>query len=231
MPTVFESISDGFYTAFFEPDLERRRGKIEAWIKESIPLVQSAVENEFRACIDGVLRDTWTREGWKFRAENYIDQSVRLGRKNTVPFIDAYRLILGIRIGMRGSSEQNIIIGALTPETRAKTNKAVEIAKAAKVEMEPPTPIALREIDLHGNTVEEAIPIVDKFLKECYRDNVRRIRIIHGKGIFVLQKAIREYLRTHKYVKSESISSAAKDYGGEGSTEAKLVEFPIDKLN
>ena len=27
MPTVFESLSDGFYTAFFEPDPDRRKEK------------------------------------------------------------------------------------------------------------------------------------------------------------------------------------------------------------
>ena len=31
MPIVFEGISDGFYTAFFEPDPEKRKGKIEVW--------------------------------------------------------------------------------------------------------------------------------------------------------------------------------------------------------
>lgn len=50
-------------------------------------------------------------------------------------------------------------------------------------------------------------------------------------GIFVLQKAIRGYLKINDYVKPESISPASKDHGGEGATEANLVEFSIDKLN
>ena len=130
------------------------------------------------------------------------------------------------------SNAHEIVVGALTPETRAKTLKAAEAAKAALVKLEPPPPIVLREIDLHGKTVEEAIPIVEKFLAECYRDNVRRLRVIHiGKGIFVLQKAIRLHLGTHQYVKSESISPADKDHGGEGATEANFIEYSIDKLN
>jgi DNA-nicking Smr family endonuclease len=66
-------------------------------------------------------------------------------------------------------------------------------------------------------------------VKESYLENVRRIRIIHGKGIFVLQKAIREYLGTHKLIISESICPADKDHGGEGATEANLVAFQSRK--
>jgi dsDNA-specific endonuclease/ATPase MutS2 len=61
--------------------------------------------------------------------------------------------------------------------------------------------------------------------------NVRCIRIVHGKGIFVLQKAIKKYLNTHEFIKSELISSAHKDHGEEGATEANLVGFSVDKLN
>ena len=68
---------------------------------------------------------------------------------------------------------------------------------------------------------------MNKFLEECYQDNVRQVRIIHGKGIFVLQKAIREILGTHKLVITESISAADKDQGGEGATEANLIEYSV----
>ena len=47
----------------------------------------------------------------------------------------------------------------------------------------------------------------------------------------MLRETVREYLQKHKYVASESICPADKDHGGEGATEANLVEFSIDKLN
>ena len=146
-------------------------------------------------------------------------------------FIDVYKLHLDIKLLKHSSRDTDVIVGALTPEIREKTNEAIEAAKTAIAKLEPPLPVALREIDLHGNTVDEAIPIVEKFLRECYRDNVRRIRIIHGKGIFFLQKAIREYLGKHELIQSGSISAADKDHGGEGATEANLVDFSVDKLN
>lgn len=231
MPTVFESISDGFYTAFFEPNPDKRKDKIDAWIKESTPIIQSAVEKDLRAYLDEILKDTWTEKGWKARAEKYYGRLVPVGKKDVLPFIDAYKLYLDINIRLHTSRKKDIIVDTLFPEVRVKTNDAIETAKTAIAKLEPPSPIAIREIDLHGDTVAEAIPIIEEFLYECYRDNVRRVRIIHGKGIFVLQKAIREHLGTHKLVQSSSISPADKDHGGEGATEANLVNFSVDKLN
>lgn len=230
MPTVFESTTDGFYTAFFEPDLEKRRGAIEAWIKKSTQVIQSAVENDLRAYLEEILEATWTEEGWKKRAKKFYDPS----------FIDKYKLYLDIKIRRRAPRDKEIrraprdkeiINGPLTPEVRAKTNDAIEAAKLAIAKIEPPSPISLREIDLHNDyKVEVAIPMLEKFLEESYRDNVRRVRIIHGKGIFVLQKAAREYLGNHKFVISNSISSADRDHGGEGATEANLIGFNSDLL-
>jgi len=235
MPTVFESISDGFYTAFFEPDPEKRKNKIEAWIKESTPVIQSAVENDLRAYFDELLKDTWTDKGWKARAQKYYGSYEPPIRKKDTPiysFIDAYKLYMDIKLRTRSPRDNDVIVGALIPEVRERTNEAIELAKTAITKLEPPSPVAIREVNLHENhTVEEAIPIVEKFLRDSYCDNVRRVRIIHGKGIGVLREAVREYLEKHKYIISNSISSADKDHGGEGATEANLVDFSVDNLN
>ena len=225
MPTVFDSISDGFYTAFFEPDPEKRKEAIEEWIKESTPVIQSAVENDLRAYLEEILEATWTEKGWETRAKKFFGTTSSLVRKSDPPaFIDAYKLYLDVKLRRHASRDKDVIIGTLTPEVRAKTNEAIEAAKWAIEKLEPPSPIAIREINLHENhKVEEAIPLVKDFLNECYRDNVRRVRIIHGKGIGVLRKAIKEYLEIHRYIIPDSISSADKDHGGEGATEANLI--------
>jgi DNA-nicking Smr family endonuclease len=215
-----------FYSAFFEPDTEKRRAAIESWINETVPVIQSSVEDELQFFLESVLKDTWTLEGWKSRVEKFNSP---FNAKQL--FIDKYRLYLDTRLRTHSSSDKDVIVGALTPEIRAKTLKAAEAAKSAVAKLEPPPPVTLREIDLHGSTVDEAIPVIEKFLKECYRDNVRRVRIFHGKGIFILQKAIRAYLGKSELIKPGSISPADKDHGGEGATEAILVYFSVDKLN
>lgn len=122
MPTVFESISEGFYTAFFEPDPERRKAAIEAWIQVVTPIIQSAVENDIRAYLEPILKDTWTPEGWKSRAEKFN----RL--YNKLPFIDTYRLYLDVKLRPHNPNEKDVIVGALSPEIRARTLEAAEKA-------------------------------------------------------------------------------------------------------
>ncbi len=94
MSTVFESLGDGFYTAFFEPDIEKRKQAIDSWIKSSVPIIQSAVENDLRTYLEDILKDTWEEKNWKTRAEKYYGRKVRIGRKDEVPFIDAYKLYM-----------------------------------------------------------------------------------------------------------------------------------------
>lgn len=141
MPTVFESISDGFYTAFFEPDPEKRRTAIEAWIKVATRVIQSSVEDELRSHLESVFKDTWTPEGWKSRVEKFNRLSDKL------PYIDTYKLCLDIKLRQRTSSDTDVV-GALTLKIRAKTLEAAEAAKAAIAKIGPPPPGALRAIDL-----------------------------------------------------------------------------------
>jgi DNA-nicking Smr family endonuclease len=222
MPVIFESLSDGFYTAFYEPNTDERKEKIEAWIKRSIPILQSSVEQELRKLFEDIIKDTWTQEGWKMRVKKFSDSK----------FMDTYQMELDISFRSHTSKSKYNIIEPLTEAIRAKTLEAAEAAKTAIIKLEPPTLIALKEIDLHDSrTVEKAIPLAEEFIRECYRENVRRIRIIHGKGIFVLQKAIREFLKNNKYIKSESIKAADRDHGGEGATEADLINFSSELID
>jgi hypothetical protein len=92
MPSIFENVSDGFYTAFFEPDPEKRKATIESWIKSSTPVIQAAVENDLRMYIDAILKDAWTPELWKLRAEKFN----RIYQKK--PFIDTYKLTLDVKL-------------------------------------------------------------------------------------------------------------------------------------
>lgn len=98
MPTVFETLSDKFYTAFFEADSEKRRAAIEAWIKDATPVVQSAVENELRSYLEYLLEQTWTVEGWQSRAKKFSGTILHGRPQRKVPFTDLYRLVLRLRV-------------------------------------------------------------------------------------------------------------------------------------
>jgi len=79
---------------------------------------------------------------------------------------------------------------------------------------------AVEELDLHGQTVEEAIPRVDDFLYAAYRAGLSRVWVIHGRGTGALKTGVVRYLSRHPLVRS--FYTADKFHGGEGATQVNL---------
>ena len=76
------------------------------------------------------------------------------------------------------------------------------------------------EINVIGLTVEEAIPIVDKFLDDCLIAKLQTTRIVHGKGTGKLRQGIHNFLKKHPKVKSFRIGTY-----GEGEMGVTIVSL------
>lgn len=76
------------------------------------------------------------------------------------------------------------------------------------------------EINVIGLNVDEAIPIVDKYLDDCYIANLPTARIVHGKGTGALRKGIHLFLKTAPQVKSYRLGTF-----GEGEMGVTIVEL------
>ena len=70
------------------------------------------------------------------------------------------------------------------------------------------------ELNVIGLTVEEAIPVVDKFIDQAILHGVEKIRIIHGIGSGRLKSGISRYLNTHQGVKQVSPEEVQRGGGG-----------------
>lgn len=156
MPTVFETLTDGFYIAFFESDSEKRRAAIEAWIKDATPIVQSAVENELRSYLEYILEQTWTAEGWQSRAKKFsgTTQDFSQRRPRIIPFMDGYQLRLDLCLShpwdnRRGEKVQ--VIGSVSSEAHAE---ALRIAKQtlSQIDATEVTKTAKQLADTEGAT-------------------------------------------------------------------------------
>ena len=80
--------------------------------------------------------------------------------------------------------------------------------------------LAKTEIDVRGQTAEEAVMSVDGAIDSCVLTNVHMLTIIHGKGTGVLRSRIQQYLRHHKAVKSFRLGTF-----GEGESGVTIVEL------
>jgi DNA mismatch repair protein MutS2 len=77
------------------------------------------------------------------------------------------------------------------------------------------------ELDLRGQTVEEVLPRLDKYLDDAYLAGLPWVRIIHGKGTGTLRRAVREALAQHPLV--AEMRPGEYNEGGDGVTVARLI--------
>ena len=70
-----------------------------------------------------------------------------------------------------------------------------------KVEYNPAATVGL-ELDIRGMLVDEAKPIVDRYLYSAKQQGLTEVNIIHGKGTGALRAGIQEYLKHHSLCKS-----------------------------
>lgn len=76
------------------------------------------------------------------------------------------------------------------------------------------------EINLLGQTVDEALATLDKYLDDAYLAHLPSVRVVHGKGTGALRKAVHGYLRRLKYVDSFRLGEF-----GEGDAGVTIVTF------
>ena len=112
-------------------------------------------------------------------------------------------------------------------EVQARSGDSpVEAARARgiKVSLQNETggSTAPTEINVIGRTVDEATSEVEKFVDRAFLAGMPRVRIVHGSGMGILRKALREYLKKHPHV--ETVAEAPQNEGGGGAT---LVELRV----
>ena len=97
-------------------------------------------------------------------------------------------------------------------ETKVKTG-AGAIARSKQMSISP-------ECNIIGMRVDEAMPIVDKYLDDAYLAHLPQCSVIHGRGTGALKTAVHAHLKKLKYVKEYRLGSF-----GEGDQGVTIVVF------
>ena len=96
-------------------------------------------------------------------------------------------------------------------EKRQNGSGRIRIDKAASIH---------QEVNLIGMTVDEAMPVLNKYLDDAYLAHMSQVTVIHGRGTGALRKAVHQQLAKLKYVKSYRLGEF-----GEGDMGVTIVCF------
>jgi DNA mismatch repair protein MutS2 len=108
--------------------------------------------------------------------------------------------------------------GTRLGETPVKAARARGISVSLNNESESQN--APSEINVIGYNVDDATRAVEKFVDHAFLAGLPRVRVVHGSGMGILRKALRQALQQHPHV--ESVAEPAQNEGGGGATVVEL---------
>ena len=225
-------------------ELEAQFAEMQKRFEENISRVVQAIgERELRGATEKLaqrkLREARSGAREEFNAavvqtisESQADLGIAAGAQDAVK---AELLVAGAKIRVRGFSKPVILrrldgrnaeiaAGPLRMKIAADEITGVESSPAGGVpsaSLAVPSRLAVaNEINVIGQTVEQAAEAVDKFLDDAAMAHLPSVRIIHGHGTGALRKGLGEFLRTHPLVAKHC--AEAEERGGKAITVVDL---------
>ena len=114
-----------------------------------------------------------------------------------------------------------VTVAAVTPLQAARKHGGITVSTSAnsgnQSDFADYTP---SEINVIGRTADEAETEVERFLDRAFLAGLPRIRIVHGTGMGILRRTLREYLRSHPHV--TTVTEPPQNEGGQGATVVEL---------
>ena len=93
-------------------------------------------------------------------------------------------------------------------------------ARGISVSLESENATVPSEINVIGQTVDDASREVEKFVDRAFLAGLPRVRVVHGSGMGILRKALRQMLQQHPHV--ASVAEPPQNEGGGGATVVEL---------
>ena len=187
-------------------DLEKTREKLRGKIDEK----NSRLSIQKKEAPKAQLKPEQLKKGDLVRV-------VSMGLKGTVSSLPDAKGNLFVQCGiLRTNVNVRDLVRVEEPSVTAPNMKRTGTGKLRMSKSISVSP----EINLLGKTVDEAIPLLDKYLDDAYLAHLKSVRVVHGKGTGALRKAVQQHLKRVKYIKSYRLG----EYG-EGDAGVTVVEF------
>jgi DNA mismatch repair protein MutS2 len=102
----------------------------------------------------------------------------------------------------------------ITPVAAARA-RGISVSLSNEDDLNVPT-----EINVIGQTVDDATREVEKFVDRAFLAGMPRVRVVHGSGMGILRKALRQFLKSHPHV--ALVTEPPLNEGGAGATIVEL---------
>src|SRR5262249_39776676 len=112
------------------------------------------------------------------------------------------------------------LVEATTPKPQQGKLEKLRRSAEAETHLSAAEDKAQSELNVIGQTTDEAVDAVDKFLDEASLASLSKVRIVHGHGTGALRKAIADLLNGHPHV--ARFLASPPDKGGTGVTVVDL---------
>jgi len=127
-----------------------------------------------------------------------------------------------VTVDMDGIRVQTVPADLITARKRARKKDPTD-AKRTRIR---PKKLRSRqvplELDVMGLTVNEALRLVEEYLDQLLLADIRKARILHGKGTGALRDAVQAYLGSCRFI--SACGFAPPNLGGDGVTEFEISE-------
>jgi DNA mismatch repair protein MutS2 len=107
-----------------------------------------------------------------------------------------------------------VVAGAADSPVKAARARGISVSLDGEDQNVP------SEINVIGHTVDDATREVEKFVDRAFLAGLPRVRVVHGSGMGILRRALRQYLQGHPHV--ASVAEPPQQEGGAGATVVEL---------
>jgi DNA mismatch repair protein MutS2 len=121
---------------------------------------------------------------------------------------------------MKMKVERADIAEVLTNARPAESPVTAARARGISVSLENEAANVPSEINVIGRTVDDASREVERFVDRAFLAGLPRVRVVHGSGMGILRKALRQLLQQHPHV--AAVAEPPQNEGGGGATVVEL---------
>lgn len=191
-------------TSASSSDLEKHRSKLRSALTE--------IETSYKPEIKKITKPRDFKKGDSIHVTNLNQSGTILTPPNNKGEVQ-------VQLGIMQTKVHISNLTALQEDGDVKSVKTKPRGSHTQMDLTKSYSIS-SEIDVRGQTSDEALTQIEKYLDDAYLTHLPQITIIHGKGTGALRMAIHSQLKRIKYIKAFRLGAY-----GEGESGVTIVEF------